>query len=72
VPAAGCADAAAIESAADELIQIAAVFDIVTQREVITSVQLVIEFRDAVIVVLGFQDVEIFWSDAQSCFGGID
>jgi hypothetical protein len=39
---------------------------------VIIGVQLVIEFGDAVIIILGFQDVEIFGSDAQSSFGGID
>src|SRR3984885_13672629 len=56
VTAAGCADAAAVESAADELIQVAAVFDVVAEAQVTVRVQLVVKFGDAVVIVLGLQN----------------
>ena len=70
--AAGGADAAAIERAADQFIQVAAVFDVVAQGKVVAGIDLIVQFGDAVIVVLRFQNVEIFGSDAQSGLGGID
>ena len=72
VSAAGSADAAAVESAADELIHVTAVFDVVADAEVVVGVQLVINFGDAVIVVLGLEDVQVLGRDAQSFFGSID
>ena len=54
--AAGCADAAAVERAADQLIQVSAILHVVAQAEVVVRVDLVIHFRDAVVVVFGLQD----------------
>ena len=56
VSAAGCANAAAVESAANELVQVAAVFDVVADRQMIVGIQLPIKFGDPVIVVLGLQN----------------
>ena len=54
--AAGSADAATVERAADELVEVAAIFNVVAKREMIIRVDLVVDFDDAVVVVFGFQD----------------
>lgn len=56
VAAAGATNAASVEGAADKLVQVAAIFNAVTQGEVIVGVDLVVDFDDAVIVVFRFQD----------------
>ena len=70
--AAGSADAAAVESAADELIEIAGVFNGVADGETIVGIEFVIDFDDAVVVVFGLEDVQILGRDSQRGFGLVD
>ena len=72
VTAAGSADAAAVESAADELIEIAGILNRVADGETIILIEFVIDFDDAVVVVFGLENVQILGRDSQSFFGLVD
>ena len=72
VTAAGSADAAAVQRAADQLIQIASVFNRVAHGQAIAGIELVIDFDDSVVIVFRLQDIQIFRRDSQRRFGLVD
>src|SRR5262247_3526771 len=71
-PAARRANAAAILSVTDQLIRVARVLDVVSRREAIVLSQLMIESGEAVVVILDFQNAQVFARDAQQILRPID
>src|SRR5271167_3935294 len=61
-------DAASVEGVADQHIQVASVNDSIVNVEAIVGAELMVESNEPVVVVEGFQDVQIFSRHTQGRF----
>ena len=72
MPAAGRADATAVQRRSDKLIQIARVFKVVPNGELVLVGKQVIEPSEELIIVFRLQDIEILRRNSQGSLGCVD
>ena len=72
MPAAGRSNASAVEGVSDQHIQVASVFKIVSDRQPVLLIELIVDLADDIVGIYGFEHVQIFGRESQLSLHRVD